>query len=204
LCRPITWWELVLSRRYVFSLIHHLLVSLAPMLDHLENVLKKYANEGPFFFGKSVSMVSGLCCVYIVQIKRLISCSWLYYVKTIKEFDTIPCVICFVCVRGLLIQPSYVSGWHDIYSIPWKSWHLLPKQLWLQRWSTAPCKVDWGDSPSPSQIVFFPPSTFKSCNCFLCNVSLLSSLYTFYCYFSLEHLFLVFLGYSSILNEWKV
>jgi hypothetical protein len=55
-----------------FSLIHHLLVSLAPMLDHLENVLKKYANEGPFFFGKSVSMVSGLCCIYIVQIKRLI------------------------------------------------------------------------------------------------------------------------------------
>jgi hypothetical protein len=52
--------------------------------------------------------------------------------------------------------------------------------------------------------VFFPPQTFESCNCFLCNVSLLSSLYTFYCYCSLEHLFLVFLGYSSILNEWKV
>ncbi len=47
-------------------------MSLAPMLDHLENVLKKYANEGPFFFGESVSMVSGLCCIYIVQVKRLI------------------------------------------------------------------------------------------------------------------------------------
>jgi glutathione S-transferase len=39
----------------------------APMLDHLENVLKKYANEGPFFFGESVSMVD---MIYIPFLER--------------------------------------------------------------------------------------------------------------------------------------
>ncbi|KAH8968577.1 hypothetical protein BDL97_03G134300 [Sphagnum fallax] len=42
-------------------------IDVAPMLDHLENVLKKYANEGPFFFGKSVSMVD---MIYIPFLER--------------------------------------------------------------------------------------------------------------------------------------
>jgi len=60
-----------------------------------------------------------VCVAYILsKLKDSFSCSWLYYVKTVKDFDTIQCVICFVCVRGLLIQPSCVRlTWYIFHSL---------------------------------------------------------------------------------------
>lgn len=60
-----------------------------------------------------------VCVVYILsKLKDSFSCSLLYYVKTIEDFDTIQCVICVVFVRGLLIQPSCVRlTWYIFLSL---------------------------------------------------------------------------------------
>lgn len=159
-----------------------------PMKDH-----SSLANQSAWWV---------VCVAYILsKLKDSFSCSLLYYVKTIKDFDTIQCVICFVCVRGLLIQPSCVR----------LTWYIFLSLKELRSPSQATMTSEVVDRTLQSGLRWFsslpncvfPPPTFESCNFFLCNVSFFSLLYTFYCYFSLEHLFLVFLGYSSILNEWK-
>lgn len=110
------------------------------------------------------------------KLKDSFSCSFLYYVKTIKDFDTIQCVIFFVCVRGLLIQPSCVRlTWYIFLSL---------KELRSPSQATmTPELVDrtlqsglrWFSFSLPNCV--FPHPTFESCNCFLCNVSLLPLLY---------------------------